>query len=385
MHLIEQYALSCGVKIDKPSIETLFFPVECEKYITLHASSGMESKNYDYFSDVIEIINPYLQKNNISIIQIGAKEDAKLRNCIHYNGSTSIRQSAYLIENAMLHLGNDSFSAHVASGFNKKIVCLYSILYKECCGPYWGNEKDHVLLESDRDGQKPSFSNKESPKTVNFIDPEEIACGVLDLLNIKHDANKIETIHIGSQYQKENISVVPNHIMPKSFAKGQPVNIWGHECFDEQNIAKWAYSRKCNIFLDKPMELKYLQVIKDNIHYINYYVSEDDEIKYFESLQKLGIKFNLLSKDKQNINNIRLKFFDWNVRLIETKTKKDLDNPEKICDNSRYKCSTKIVSGGQVFNSKAAWKFNQPGDHDQVIDCEEFWEDLDMLRIYNQE
>ena len=109
--------------------------------------------------------------------------------------------------------------------------------------------------------------------------------------------------------------------MPKSFAKGQPVNIWGHECFDEQNIAKWAYSRKCNIFLDKPMKLKYLQVIKDNIHYINYYVSEDDETKYFESLQKLGIKFNLLSKDKQNINNIRLKFFDWNVRLIETKTK----------------------------------------------------------------
>ena len=225
MHLIEQYALSCGVKIDKPLIETLFFPVECEKYITLHASSGMESKNYDYFSDVIEIINPYLEKNNISIIQIGAKEDAKL------------------------HLGNDSFSAHVASGFNKKIVCLYSILYKECCGPYWGDEKDHVLLESDRGGQKPSFSNKEYPKTVNFIDPEEIACGVLDLLNIKHDADKIETIHIGSQYQKENISVVPNHIMPKSFAKGQPVNIWGHECFDEQNIAKWAYSRKCNIFL----------------------------------------------------------------------------------------------------------------------------------------
>ena len=384
MHLIEQYALSCGIKIDKPLIQTLFFPVECEKYITLHASSGMESKNYDYFNDVIEIIYPYLQKNNISIIQIGAKEDKQLPNCIHYNGSTSIRQTAHLIENAMLHLGNDSFSTHVASGFDKKIVCLYSILYKECCGPYWGNSKDHVLLESDRGGQKPSFSNKESPKTVNFIEPEDIACGVLDLLNIEHDANKIETIHIGNQYHKESLSVVPNHIMAKSFARGQPVNIWGHECFDEQNIAKWAYDRKCNIFLDKPMELKYLQVVKDNINYINYYVSEDDEPKYFQSLQKLGIKFNLLSKDKENISNIRIKFFDWNVTLMDTKTKKDLDNPEKICDNSFYKCSMKIVSGGQIYNSKTAWKFNQPGDHNQVIDCEEFWEDLNVLRIYNK-
>ena len=44
----------------------------------------------------------------------------------------------------------------------------------------------------------------------------------------------------------------------------------------------------------------------------------------------------------------------------------------------------KIVSGGQIYNSKAAWKFNQPGDHNQVIDCEEFWEDLNVLRIYNK-
>ena len=69
---------------------------------------------------------------------------------------------------------------------------------------------------------------------------------------------------------------------------------------------------------------------------------------------------------------------------MDTKTKKDLDNPEKICDNSFYKCSMNIVSGGQIYNSKAAWKFNQPGDHNQVIDCEEFWEDLNVLRIYNK-
>ena len=54
MHLIEQYALSCGVKIDKPHIETSFFPVPSEKYITVHASSGMESKNYDYYDDVMK-------------------------------------------------------------------------------------------------------------------------------------------------------------------------------------------------------------------------------------------------------------------------------------------------------------------------------------------
>ena len=169
MHLIEQYALSCGVKIDQPHIETSFFPVASNKYITVHASSGMASKNYDYYNDVIELILPYLKQENIDIIQIGERDDAKLNHCEHLNGSTTIRQTSYIIENSELHFGNDSFSAHVASGFNKKIVCLYSILYKECCKPYWGDPENQILLETDRKGLKPSFSNQELPKTVNFI------------------------------------------------------------------------------------------------------------------------------------------------------------------------------------------------------------------------
>ena len=52
MHLVENYALTAGVKIDKPHIEPLFYPIDSEKYITLHAGSGMESKNYDYYSNI---------------------------------------------------------------------------------------------------------------------------------------------------------------------------------------------------------------------------------------------------------------------------------------------------------------------------------------------
>ena len=199
MHLIEQYALSCGVKIDKPHIEPLFFPVSHDKYVTLHASSGMAAKNYDYFPDVVSLILPYLEKHNIKIMQIGGREDPSLSGCIHYHGTTSIRQTAYLIQNSLLHFGNDSFSTHVASGFDKKIVCLYSVLYKECCGPYWGNKDNQILIESDRNGLKPSFSDKESPKMVNLINPETIACSVLDLLNIDHDLHKIKTLHTGKR------------------------------------------------------------------------------------------------------------------------------------------------------------------------------------------
>jgi ADP-heptose:LPS heptosyltransferase len=82
MHLIEQYALSCGVKIDKPHIETCFYPIAENKYITLHASSGMQAKNYDYYNDVMEMILPHLNSQGIKVIQIGGKEDKTI--CIYH-------------------------------------------------------------------------------------------------------------------------------------------------------------------------------------------------------------------------------------------------------------------------------------------------------------
>jgi hypothetical protein len=383
MHLIEQYALSCGVKIDKPHIETCFYPIAENKYITLHASSGMQAKNYDYYNDVMEMILPHLNSQGIKVIQIGGKEDKSIRGCEHLHGRTNIKQSAYIIQNSLLHFGNDSFSTHVASGFNKKIVCLYSVLFKECCGPYWGDKENQILIESHRNGLKPSFSDSEEPKMVNLIKPEEIASSILKLLKIENTISEIETLHLGAQYHIPAISVVPNHIMPASFAKGQPVNIWGHECFDEQNIAKWAYDRKCNIFLNKPMGIRYLDVIRKNINRINYFVSHDSKESYFKSLEKGGVRFNLLCKDENIINELRLKFFDWPITLLKEKTKKDLDNSEKLCNNSRYKNSMKIISGGQIYSSKAAWKNELEGEHDQVIDCPEFWEEIDTLKIYN--
>ena len=54
MHLIENHALTAGCKISQPHIEPLFYPMEAEKYITIHGGSGMASKNYSYFENVIK-------------------------------------------------------------------------------------------------------------------------------------------------------------------------------------------------------------------------------------------------------------------------------------------------------------------------------------------
>lgn len=383
MHLLEQYALSCGVKIDKPFIETSYFPVVPEKYITLHASERIQSKTYDYYNDVISMIRPFLLKEGIQIIQIGSNKESSISNCIHHQGQTTIKQAAYIIKNSLLHLGTDSFSTHVAAGFDKKIVSLYSTLYKECCGPYWGDSSEQVLLEPDRKNKKASFSDVEYPKSINTIMPEKIACAVLDLLEINHDLHNIETFHIGESYHAGSLAVIPNHVMPHNFAPNQPANILGHEHFDEYNIAKWAYNRKVNIFLNKPMHINYLKSVKQNVNQINYFATPDDDDSFFKAVSKLGIQVKIISKDENTINDLKLKFFDWDVNLITKKTKKDIDNHKKICDNTRYKSSQIIASDKKLYASKAAWKNNINGNHNKVIDCDEFWEDIINLKLYN--
>jgi len=383
MHLVEQYALSCGVKIDRPSIETSYFPIVPEKYITLHASNRIQSKTYDYYNDVMDLLHPYLEAENIKVIQIGSKDEQKIGRCTHHQGQTTVRQAAYIIKNSMLHFGTDSFSTHVASGFDKKIVNLYSVLYKECCGPYWGDRASQILLEPDRTKRKASFSDNEYPKTINEIKPEQIAQSVLKLLNIKNNLHNIETFHIGDAYHAGSLAVVPNCVLGKSFAAGQPANILGHEHFDEQNIAQWAYTRKVNLFLDQPMQINYLQAIKNNVHQINYFVQPDDDDTFFKACKKLGIKLKLICKDNDIINDVRLKFFDWDVHFLEQKTKNDIDNHDKICNNTRYKSAQVIVSDNKIYASKAAWRNGIEGEHNTIIDCDEFWEDAINLKLYN--
>ena len=61
MHLIERYASACGVKISRPYIYDKYFPLPFDKYITFQPYSKYDSKNYDYWDEVILLILPYLK------------------------------------------------------------------------------------------------------------------------------------------------------------------------------------------------------------------------------------------------------------------------------------------------------------------------------------
>ena len=194
MHILEQYAVNCGAKISKPQIIPQYFPIPFkEKYICLNAGSGMESKNYDYYNEVVEFLSPFLEKENIKIIQVGAEKEKLINNCYSALGCSK-RQTAFIIKNSELYFGSDTMSLHFASFFQKKIVCLSTVIFKENIYPYWSKKEDYTIIESHRNGNKPSFSNEENPKTINFIKPEQVVKEILKFLQIKNDFN-FKSIH----------------------------------------------------------------------------------------------------------------------------------------------------------------------------------------------
>ena len=183
MHLIERYALSTGLKIDLPSITDLFYPIVADKYVVFHTSSKDNLRDYDYWEEVKEMLQPLFNKYNLKTVQIGLEKDPAINCNIDVRGKTSINQMANVVRNCSYFIGVDSFPAHLAGFYDRKMLAIYSNSYSASVRPYWGSRDNQKIVETHRpNGEKPSFSFNEKPKTINRLKPDEIASDFSELI-----------------------------------------------------------------------------------------------------------------------------------------------------------------------------------------------------------
>jgi len=185
MHLLESYALTAGCKISKCFIHEEPIELPHKKYITLNTYSNRgNSRQYDHWDQVIDRLLNNVKFNEYTIIQTGNKEDPKHKNVdTTYLGKTNYHSLAYLIKNASLHLGIDSFPVHLASHFDIKIVAIY-FYYSSTCGPYFSSADKIRLFEPNFDKAKPIFNYDDPLRLINTINPDDIYEAVGDLLNL---------------------------------------------------------------------------------------------------------------------------------------------------------------------------------------------------------
>jgi len=376
MHLLERYATSCGVKIGKPFIYDNYFPLTCEKYICFQPFSKYPSKNYDYWQEVIDIILPYLNQLNIKIVQIGTKDDRPFNNVINLAGQTSISQAAYIIKNSILHFGADSFAAHIASGYEKKIVAIYSNNNIENVKPYWSKPDDVILIKPEEGTKKPSYSAGENPKNINKIKAEKIAISILNLLNLKYE--KIpKTLYIGDEYQNKTFEIIPDGMLnPDAIPIQNPI-IRMDYIFNEQVLELFLQKKKCIIFTNKTININLLKHYKDNVMQLIYIIEEDNDFKFVKSLKENGIQYGLISYlNPQLLNKYKINYMDYGLILEKNYNKK-----VNISFNNAFYISSRILISAQgQFNSKFDW-LNKNGK--KVIDNDEFWKESNNFYIFS--
>ena len=383
-HLIEEYAKNLGVKIGKPIFPTHYMPIVDDKYITVHVDNKIDSKFYEFFPEVIELLKNLLKPLGYKIYQIGGGDDPQLPFVDKSFLGFTRKQTSFIVKNSSLHFGIDSFPVHQASVFDVPIVVLYSHIYPSHANPYWSTSSKVRILEADRGGRKPSYTYHEKPKSINTIKPEEVVKSVCELLNVPY-TKSINTKFIGEQYSQAVVEIIPNFYGFAEELKNRLINIRMDYFHNENNLLAWCSNYACHIIANKQISVKALSECKNNIKKITFQIqnTKDFPKEYLEAVKNLGLDISCSTKNKEELAEIRNFYFDFRIELDEPPNQ---DSVNKLSQISNLKFLTKkdIFSNGKRYASKAHVDSDKVfvDRASDVIYNESFWTDLDHYFIY---
>lgn len=383
-HLVEEYAKNLGVKIGKPIFEPHYMPITDEKYITFHVDNKIDSKYYEFFPETIDLLKNIVAPFGYKIYQIGGGEDPQLPNVDKSFLGFSRKQTAYIIKNAALHIGIDSFPVHLASAYDVPIIALYSHIYPQHAYPYWSSKEKIKLIEADRKGRKPSYHYQEKPKSINTIKPEEIVKNACELLGIGH-TKSISTLYIGEQYSTPMIEIVPNFFGESPELKDKLLNIRMDYFFNEECLMHWASYYQVHIVSDQPINLEVLKRAKNKIKEITFLINdlETFSLEYLESVKNLGVQFVGLCQEKELLTSVKDFYFDFLIEEDKPTSEEKIKNFQNK-ENLKFLTKKDIFSNGKRYYSKAHVDSNQEAldKWGSVVDSESFWKDLEHYYIY---
>ena len=384
MNFIENLSLSSGLVAEKPSINSCFFPIVPDKYITIHTEDH-QSKQWDHIQEFIKIIQPYLAEKDISIVELGWNKENVVGVSVSAK-NIDPKNCAYVLERSLLHIGVENFITQLSSFYNVPCVSLYSNTSPDVFSPLWGDDQKYRkwCIEPSRDKFKPSYVGQENPKSINLIAAETVAGKCLDILGIEHDLDRISVLYMGPSSHAPCLEALPNFSPSSDFYPRSVINIRMDYYFDESRLIEFSNNRQISIVSDKHVNLTLLRQLAPSIQAIFFKVDESFDQEYLNQVKSLGRPLSLLMGREADPPATRYKFFDFPIETEETKTKKDLDICDKICDTTRYKSSKMIFSNNKQYSSKAALDQDIPTHEDQlIIDSPEFWEESQYIKLYN--
>lgn len=381
MNKLEKISLHSALKSSDFIINKCFYPLLFERFITIDFSKSVQSLYYEYWQEVVDMIKPYLDKENIKILRVGSNKGYELDGTHNYTNKT-FNQNAYILSNSMLHASSSGVLSFLAYQFNTPIVCLFS--GKDSSLFPFERRENTVLIDSPKSGKNKSLSDFENPKTINLIDPCMVAKSILSNLNVSHDLENRERIFNGEMSFIKTIEIVPDFPAPQSLLPNALINIRADLHFNEANIASLcSNNRRAGIITNKPLSEPLLLAIRNSIQRISINADDGLDESFLKLLKKLNIAYEIFISDKSKLYELRLAHIDEPIDYLEKKSK-PLDFNYDSSHSISMTSSKILISKNGSFPTKAHWIIgeNCKEGFQSYIDTDDFWEDLDFINIY---
>lgn len=322
---------------------------------------------------VLEELKQYL--GEYKFIQVGIKDDPTFNGIdIDLRSKCNIKQTAYVIKNASLFIGVDSFPIHIAGYYKVPLVGIYCNSFSSCVRPYFGDKSTQRIIDTPRlNNEYPSFSFNETPQTILRIKPEMIVNAALELLNIEPLID-FKTVFIGEQFNNIVLDCIPNQVVPKQF-NPEIVPYIRYDLGSEEmeaNVYNQVYERKSIIITDKKLNIDILKKLRHNLAQFIIEIKDDSLVDFIKSVHFSGINYVLVTylTDEQ-LNKYKLAYSDYNLILkLPQKQKSDFIKDDiylkrewsKLTDynNVYFKSNKYILSNNQIFLGMANYKQNKP-------------------------
>jgi hypothetical protein len=393
MHVLEAYALQSDLKIDKPFVYEKFFPLAVDKFITIDTSNlGTSALTYDHWQLVVDLIYPKLEERGIKIVQLGNKECTPLQKCYMAIGQCSFNQKAYVLRKSLVHACPNNESSHVASIYNKKSVVLFSNnCYPKQFLPYWTDLSHLEILTAPKITKKPSFNPNETPKSINYIKPEDVARKILNFAGIVTFVPEFKTLRIGQSFHQKRIESDLTRLLNADKLGVSSLIMRMDLNFNEEALGRQLQACSCSVITNKPLSDGILDKYHKKIVELVYYIEDDNDPDFVRKIKEKSINYLLRSrKDKTQTNDFKLDYLDYGlVHQIDKRSKKDFkelkgkkklyykSNHFIIHDNSFYPCTSALLRLKQGTPSME----HEPHE---IIDEPLFWEEEEHFHFFEK-
>ena len=373
MHQVEKLQSYFRMGINKPELEEAYLPTPYTNYILIFNDCSIQANEYSYFTDVME----YLLSANpdINIVQVINGANAELIPNVYHVRELSHNHLYFLVKNATVVVTSEHFCSELCGVYDKPLVRISGNSLEKTARPFFNDEKLHTTFCTEK---QPSFAAVEPKKCIDKIPAEDIARAVLKKLGIEDPTPSYKTVYTGSLYRKYMIDYLPDFNLPRNISGTQPINAR----LDLENnmdnvLTLGSHSNVHTLCINSEIDLAPIAFLKNSLQAIAVELNLDFSVEFIKEIHKLGVEVALYTKDKDNLNDLRLKFIDWIVRFIEIKEKPDLPKSKKLF----YKSTKLTFSKDKKFQSLAAR--NSDTEDNKVIDDQIFWNEAEHFLIYS--